>query len=249
MQAVQQDQVQVNVSITAWSHPTPIQPKIWGVFTKDDIHNKINVIYEEIVLWRRSLFKLPSEAAGKKFISETTKWIEFWNQDGIELKDIALKVLMVMSALLLQKPTFKSTAKEHPQCLSRRLVQWELGKFDELLREASTIQAKLPTNLKGLNEERLPKIFAKLVLEEKINAAMRLLDQQGNRCVLLLSQGTINEVKRKQPETSEADTSLLIDGQPPFVDPCHVLTRIRRTHPDNMAVRYKHVLLNLCLRM
>ena len=124
-----------------------------------------------------------------------------------------------------------------------------MGKFDELLREASTIQAKLPTNLKGLNEERLPKILAKLVLEEKINAAMRLLDQQGNRGVLLLSQGTINEVKRKHPETSEADPLLLIDGQPPFVDPCHVLARVRRTHPDNMAVHYKHVLLNLCLRM
>ena len=58
-----------------------------------------------------------------------------------------------MPALLLQKPTFKSIAKEHSQCLSRRLAQWELGKFDELLREASTIQAKLPMNPKGLKEE------------------------------------------------------------------------------------------------
>ena len=58
-----------------------------------------------------------------------------------------------MPALLLQKPTFKSTAKEHSQCLSWRLAQWELGKFDELLREASTIQAKLPMNPKGLKEE------------------------------------------------------------------------------------------------
>ena len=58
-----------------------------------------------------------------------------------------------MPALLLQKPTFKLTAKEHSQCLSRRLAQSELGKFDELLREASTIQAKLPMNPKGLKEE------------------------------------------------------------------------------------------------
>ena len=58
-----------------------------------------------------------------------------------------------MPALLLQKPTFKSTAKEHSQCLSRRLAKWESGKFDELLREASTIQAKLPMNPKGLKEE------------------------------------------------------------------------------------------------
>lgn len=84
VQALQLDQAQVNVSITARSQPTPIQPKIWGVFTKDDIHNNINVLYEEIVLWRHNLFKVPSGAAGKKFISETTKWIEFWNQDAIE---------------------------------------------------------------------------------------------------------------------------------------------------------------------
>ena len=93
------------------------------------------------------------------------------------------------------------------------MVPWELGKFDELLHEASTIQAKLPTNLKGLNEERLAKIFAKLELEGKINAAMKLLDQHSNRGVLPLSQSTINEVKRKHPEASEADPSLLIDGR------------------------------------
>ena len=80
VQALQLDQAQVNVSITARSQPTSIQPKIWGVFTKDDIHNDINVLYEEIVFWRQNLFKLSRAAAGKKFISETTKWIEFWNQ-------------------------------------------------------------------------------------------------------------------------------------------------------------------------
>ena len=165
------------------------------------------------------MFKLSSGAAGKKFISETTKGIKSWNQDDIEFKDIALKVLMVMPALLLQKPTFKSTAKEHSQCLSRRLTQWELGEFDALLSEAGTVQVKLPTNLKGLDEERSAKTFAKLVLEGKINAAMKLLDQQSSGGVLPLSQSTINELKRKHPEASEADPSLLIDGQPPFVDP------------------------------
>ena len=70
-----------------------IEPKLWGDHTKDDIHHKIDVIYEKIAFWRWNLFKLPSGAAGKKFISETTKWIEFWNQDVNEYKDIALKVL------------------------------------------------------------------------------------------------------------------------------------------------------------
>lgn len=117
-----------------------------------------------------------------------------------------------MPALLLQKPTFKSTAKEHSQCLSRGLAQWELGKFDELLREGSTIQAKLPMNPKDLKEEQLAKTFAKVVLEGKINAAMKLLDQQSKRGVLPLPQSTINELKQKHPEASEANPSLLIDG-------------------------------------
>ena len=81
------------------------------------------------------------------------------------------------------------------------------------------IQAKLPMNLKGLKEVQLAKIFAKLVLEGKINAAMKLLDQQSKRGVLPLPQSTVNGLKQKHPEASEADPSLLIDGQPLFVDP------------------------------
>ena len=121
LQNSQQEQVHANVNNTAGSQTTSssIQPKLWGDHTKDDIHHKIDVINEKITFWRRNLFKLPSGAAGKKFISGTTKWIEFWNQDVSEYK-----VLMVKPALLLQKPSFKSTAKQHSQCLSRRLTQW-----------------------------------------------------------------------------------------------------------------------------
>lgn len=124
-----------------------------------------------------------------------------------------------MPALLLQKPTFKSEAKEHSQCLLRHLTQWELGICYEFFREGSATQAKLLTNLKGLNEEQLAKTFAKLVLEGKINTAKKLLDQQSNRGVFPPSQSTINELKRKHPDAREADPSLLIDDHPPFVDP------------------------------
>lgn len=158
-----QAQVGVNVNITAEWQLTSL--RIWGNHTKEDIHHKIDAIYDEIVLWRRNLFMLPSGAAGKKFVSETTKWIEYWKHDVIDFKDIALKVLMVMPAVLLQKPTFKSTSKEHSQCLSRRLTQWESGDFDALLCETCIIQGKLPSNLKHLSEECLAKTFAKLMFE------------------------------------------------------------------------------------
>ena len=71
---------------------------------------KFYEVYEEILFWRWNLFKLPSGATGKRFIAETTKLVEFWNQDASEFKDIALKIPVVILALLLQKPAFKSTA-------------------------------------------------------------------------------------------------------------------------------------------
>ena len=129
----------------------------------------------------------------------------------------ALKVIMIMPALLLRKPTFKSTAKEDSERLSRRLQKWEQGDLDALLGEASTIQAKLPTNAKGKSDERLSKTFAKLVLEGKLNALMKLLDQQISKGVLPLSQSTIDELIQKHPEVSKADSSLLMDGQPPLI--------------------------------
>ena len=57
------------------------------------------------------------------------------------------------------------------------------------------------------------------MFEGKTNAAMKLLGQQSKRGVLPLPQSTINELKQKYPEASEGDPSLLIDEQPPFVDP------------------------------
>ena len=120
--------------------------------------------------------------------------------------------------VLLQKPKFKSTSKEHSQCLTRRLKQWEAGDFDGLLCETRTIQGKLPTNSKPLNDERLAKTFSKLMFEGKVNAAMKLLDQHDTG-VVTLSQRPINELKRKHPNANDADPSILMDGPLPFVDP------------------------------
>ena len=72
-----------------------------------------------------------------------------------------------MPALLLQKPTFKSTAKN---ILSACQGVSHNGSWVNLiLCEASTIQAKPSTNRKGLYEEQLANAFAKFVLEGKIN--------------------------------------------------------------------------------
>ena len=108
-----------------------------------DVEQILDVIYEG-VYWRRNLFLLPTGAAGKKYITETTRLIEIWNQKVDPLKDISIEAVMTMPMLLLQKPSLKSKAKDHSECLNRRLNLWVEGKFDDLMRESRTIQNKIP---------------------------------------------------------------------------------------------------------
>ena len=93
---------------------------IWGNHSQQDIEQIISAIYEESARWRRNLFLLPTGHAGKKFINECTKLINAWTINS-PLHNITLKALTIMPALLLQKPNKKSKAKEHNECLKRRL--------------------------------------------------------------------------------------------------------------------------------
>eukprot|EP00795_Rhopilema_esculentum_P016554 gene16554-7977_t len=96
-------------------------PKVWGIHSKKDVQMVISAIYEEVVYWRRNIFMLPTGSAGKRYIAEMTRLINAWNEEVESLKDIAIKTVMIMPALLLQKPSFRSKAKQHGECLRRRM--------------------------------------------------------------------------------------------------------------------------------
>ena len=57
------------------------EPVVWGSYNMTDIELIINATYDEIVHWRRNIFILPSGAAGKAFIRETTRLLELWTND------------------------------------------------------------------------------------------------------------------------------------------------------------------------
>ena len=87
---------------------------IWDNHTEQDLEQIVSAIYNEIVY--------------------------FVSNDSSELRTCSLKALMIMPALLLQKPSYKSKSKQHSACLSRHLKQWIKGDFDSLVFEAGTIQ-------------------------------------------------------------------------------------------------------------
>ena len=94
-------------------------------FKWDELDGKIfaeavNSCYDEIVHWRRNIFKIPSGKTGKAFVREMTKLLTAFAEISA-LEGIALKTLMIMPSHLLQKPHPQSKSKDHVQHLDRRL--------------------------------------------------------------------------------------------------------------------------------
>ena len=111
----------------------------FGDLSGEDIRKMCNVVYDEIVKWRKNLFLLPSGATGKQFIVEMCKYLNMFQVSSSSMEVSALQIVMIMPALLLQKPSKHSKAKDHTEALKRRLQLWEQGKLDELLREGKAI--------------------------------------------------------------------------------------------------------------
>ena len=79
-----------------------------------------------LILWKKNLFKVPSGKSGKNFILELAKWLEHYNTKS-NYQNIALKVFMALPALLLQKPSKTSKAKDHRNKLEIRFQLWKDG--------------------------------------------------------------------------------------------------------------------------
>ena len=88
------------------------------------------------------MFLLTSRSTGKRFIEEMTRLINCWTFRS-EQDTIAMKALMVVTTLLLQKTFFISKSKDNVKPLKRRLNQWKDGDMEKLLVEGKTIQEKI----------------------------------------------------------------------------------------------------------
>ena len=166
-----------------------------------DLVLKIDTIYKEIVFFRNNLFKLHSGKAGKMFIDELTFWIQQFNRKT-KLNKVAMKIFMTLPALLLQKPSAKSKAKQHTETLVRRIQLWREGNIDQLFREVKIIQSSFKPSKKHEKDlKNISKRFSKFMLEGNISAALKLLDCANSKGLLKLSDAVIDELLEKHPET------------------------------------------------
>ena len=152
----------------------------WGEVDGESFARSITAIYDEIVHWKRNLFKTPSGKAGRMFVQEQARLFTAYAESSA-LENILLKAEMVMPTLLLQKPHQRSKPKELRTHLERRLNLWSQRSLEDLMNEARTIQ-KNSTRMhrKGQQPQDTARRFAKLMMQGKVKAALRLIGNEGN---------------------------------------------------------------------
>ncbi len=97
---------------------------IWGQNSEGSLitvtTSTIEDAYNEITKWRKNTFLVPYGKTGKDCIDMVTKHINDSN-NGSDMQHISLKAALILLAVCLQKPSQNSKAKEHQECLARRL--------------------------------------------------------------------------------------------------------------------------------
>ena len=171
----------------------------WGNRDSASFIVAVENAYNQAVHWRRNLFKVPLGKAGKQFVKELARLFQAFS-DQTPLERIALKAAMLMPMLLFQKPHTTSKAKEHLQCLDRRLTHWFAGEIEVLPRLFNSIS---PENSQLLNHLDRQKI-ANLMQNGKTRAALRLLSDKSSAGVLslddMINGQTVREfLKEKRP--------------------------------------------------
>ena len=106
----------------------------------------------------RNIFNVQSGRAGKAVIEELTFWIKQFNSIW-DLNSVALKDFMVLSTLILQKPSATSKSKEHSAAIERRLNLWRQGDLDLLIKEVRFIQGKFVNSKKARTVEDISKVL------------------------------------------------------------------------------------------
>ena len=190
----------------------------WGEIKGSEFQKLIDSSYEKVVYWKKNLFMLPSGGTGKSFIREVTRLLNAWVEDS-PLKTISMKAIHIMPALLLQKPSKNSKAKDHVRALERRFALWQKGEIEALVREAETLQSRLPKPTSKRTIKSLSKQFKDKMEKGDVHGAIKLLTNNMSGGILPLDRQTIELLKEKHPESRETNESNLLSGPIQHIDP------------------------------
>ena len=156
------------------------------------------------------LFLVPTGNCGREYVKLVTEWLTNFNA-GNTFHGIAMKVVMTLPNILLQKPSAKSKAKDHMKALQQRLLLWNEGKLSEIWKECLIIQKKINSKPNRSSED-VSRIFSKLMFEGKVGAAMKYLEEHADNSVLAPSEEVVEKLQALHPAAENINPNTLIQG-------------------------------------
>ena len=124
----------------------PTEDLTWNGRQGKEFKNLIDSIYEEIIYLKKyNIFEPFQSNTLGQLVKEMTDPITYYNVDA-PITKMALKIIMIMPSLLLQKLHPNAKSQENKEAFKRRMKLWADGKFEELMSEAKTIQKRLHNN-------------------------------------------------------------------------------------------------------
>ena len=181
----------------------------WGDINGKTFTERVELIYEKVVYWKKNLFLLRTGKSGKLYIDENVKLLNSC-VEGTTLHNIAFKAILIMPNLLLQKPSKNSKAKDHLTTLERTMQRWLKGDLMQLSHEGETIQKNLTQQLTKGDIGNFPEKFAALMRKGNANVAINLLTETMRNRILPLNNETLNLLRLKHPDPKDAHVSVML---------------------------------------
>ena len=211
---------------------------IWGDVPGETFTHSVTCCYDEVVHWRKFLFKIPLAKCGRAFVIEQTRLFRAY-ATGSALECVALKAAMIMPILLLQRPYVKSKDSDHVKLLTRHLSLWNRGDIDSLVSEGRTLQHQFSKSAKHKSvsdDASVARRFSQLMMSGKVKDALRLLSSVSDGGVLSLDSTVMDSLIRKHPKKRPPVSSALIDD---LANPPHFILfdRLDAVHLRRVALK------------
>ena len=185
----------------------------WGDVPGESFVHSVTCCYDEVVHWRKVLFRIPQAKCGRAFVAEQVRLFRAYAV-GSALENFALKAAMIMPVLLSQRPHVRSKEKDHVTHLTRRLSLWSRGDIHSLVSEGRTLQglfSKSKRNKSISDASSVARIFSQLMMSGKVKAALRLLSSDCNGKVLPFNSDVLESLVKKHLKKRPPVPSTLVD--------------------------------------
>ena len=166
-------------------------------------------IYDEVVHWRKSFFKIPCGSVGKELVNELSSYINKYVQSGGDDTD-ALFYFSILPVLTLQRTAAKCTDKENSGHLQRRMRLWKSNDIQSLLEESRSLQRSTGGRASGnrkRGQDDAARRFADCMTADRVNEALKSLQPESTAGTLKLedvvtssdgSQATVRQLLQEK---------------------------------------------------